>query len=177
MSSPGPVQTHSHVRRAAGLRGIRAEVKRVEGVNAKIAVLITEAVGTMAMAYAFSLLALLSLPAILTEAHWVAAGTFPSSLVAPGLILVISWLAQTFIQLVLLAVIMVGQSVQARAADARSVATYRDTELLIKHAEATVDALRLDTEGGLAEVVAAIKKSQGAILRAMRERGKETPRR
>jgi hypothetical protein len=39
---------------------------------------------------------------------------------------IVSWVAQTFLQLVLLSVIMVGQNVQAAAADKRAEATYHD---------------------------------------------------
>ena len=41
---------------------IRQAVSEVEGFNAKLAVLITSGVGTMACAYAFALLAMISLP-------------------------------------------------------------------------------------------------------------------
>jgi hypothetical protein len=44
----------------------------------------------------------------------------------------IQWVAQTFLQLVLLSVIMVGQDVQAKASDARSEQTYQDTENILK---------------------------------------------
>ena len=39
---------------------------------------------------------------------------------------IVSWVAQTFLQLVLLSVIMVGQNVQAAAADKRAEATFHD---------------------------------------------------
>jgi hypothetical protein len=38
----------------------------------------------------------------------------------------VTWVAQTFLQLVLLSVIMVGQNVQAAAADKRAEATFHD---------------------------------------------------
>jgi hypothetical protein len=43
-----------------------------------------------------------------------------------GTAAIVSWVAQTFLQLVLLSVIMVGQNVQAAAADKRSAATFHD---------------------------------------------------
>ena len=61
-------------------------------------------------AYAFALFDLISLP----EA------------VRAGTAAIVSWVAQTFLQLVLLSVIMVGQNVQAAAADKRAEATYDD---------------------------------------------------
>jgi hypothetical protein len=43
-----------------------------------------------------------------------------------GAAAIVSWVAQTFLQLVLLSVIMVGQNVQAAAADKRAEATFHD---------------------------------------------------
>lgn len=44
----------------------------------------------------------------------------------------IAWIAQTFLQLVLLSVIMVGQKVAAAASDKQALQTYQDAEALIK---------------------------------------------
>ena len=85
------------------------------GINGRIAMLITNAVGTMWCAYAFAALALISLPAAIQ------AGT--AALVA--------WIAQTFLQLVLLSVIMVGQKVAAAASDKQALQTYKDAEALL----------------------------------------------
>jgi hypothetical protein len=82
----------------------------VNRFNTRVAVLITKAVGSMWCAYAFALFDLISLP---TAIH-----SGPSA--------VVTWVAQTFLQLVLLSVIMVGQNVQAAAADKRSEATFHD---------------------------------------------------
>ena len=48
---------------------------------------------------------------------------------------------------------MVGQNVQQAASDARAAKQFEDTERI-------VDALDLKTEGGLAEVLAAVKALQ-----------------
>ena len=77
-------------------------------LNGKIAILITNMVGTMWCAYAFALLALISLP------QAIQGGTAP----------LIAWIAQTFLQLVLLSVIMVGQKVSAAASDKQALQTY-----------------------------------------------------
>ena len=92
---------------------IRRDMRAVEGFNAKLAVLITGAVGTMACAYVFSLIALVSLPDVLIQAGVLPKTAVPHVLANPGLILVVAWVAQTFIQLVLLSIIMVGQDVQS----------------------------------------------------------------
>ena len=86
------------------------------GINGKIGVFITAVVGTMWAAYLFTLLALVSLPAAL-QSH--------------DRIIIVAWVAQTFLQLVLLPVIIVGQNVQARAADKRSQQTYADAEAIL----------------------------------------------
>ncbi len=128
------------------LRAITQAVGRAEGFNAKVAVVITRGVGTMACAYLFCLIALLSLPAILIEAGVLTRGDVPTFLTKPGLILVVAWVAQTFIQLVLLSIIMVGQNVQSIASDARSQKTYDDAVLIL-------DRLDVQTEGGLKAIL------------------------
>jgi len=87
--------------------------------NAWFAVKVTEGVGTMWCAYAFAALAIVSLPAAISSGN-------PVTLV--------SWISQTFLQLVLLSVIIVGQNVLAAAADKRSEATYKDAEAVLQEA-------------------------------------------
>lgn len=108
--------------------------------NKKVAIRITGIVGSMTCAWVFCVIALISLPAILTEAFHLT--VFPGWLISIGLIALVAWVAQTFIQLVLLSVIMVGQNVQQEASDARALRTFNDTETI-------VDKLNLETEGGI----------------------------
>jgi len=82
----------------------------VNRFNTKVAIVITRVVGSMWCAYAFALFDLISLPAAIRGGS----STF------------VSWVAQTFLQLVLLSIIMVGQNVQADAADKRAEATFHD---------------------------------------------------
>jgi len=86
--------------------------------NARLAVLITAAVGTMWCAYVFAGVALIGLPAALR----------------PGGEGIISWIAQTFLQLVLLSIIIVGQNIAAAASDERSEQTFRDAEAVLHEA-------------------------------------------
>ncbi len=74
-------------------------------INTRLAVGITKIVGSMWCAYAFALLALISLPAAIRSRDPV---------------IIVAWIAQTFLQLVLLPIIIVGQNVQAAANDARA---------------------------------------------------------
>jgi hypothetical protein len=136
-------------------RAIKEAVSEVEGFNAKLALVITRSVGTMLCAYVFSLIALTSLPAILVQAEVLHKSDVPNFLTKPGLILVVAWIAQTFIQLVLLSIIMVGQSVQSAASDARSAKEFADTETIL-------DRLDTHTAGGLREVLDAIQALGGA---------------
>jgi hypothetical protein len=82
----------------------------VNRFNTKVAILITQVVGSMWCAYAFALFDLISLP----------------DAIRGGASTIVSWVAQTFLQLVLLSIIMVGQNVQAAAADKRAEATFDD---------------------------------------------------
>ncbi|HMC05285.1 MAG TPA: hypothetical protein VKJ83_07415 [Actinomycetota bacterium] len=91
----------------------------VQRFNAKLAVRITKMVGSMWCAYAFAAFDLLSLPAAIRG----------------GIATIVSWIAQTFLQLVLLSIIMVGQNIQSAAADKRSEDTYLDAEALLHEAQ------------------------------------------
>ena len=82
----------------------------VNRFNTKVAIIITTAVGSMWCAYAFALFDLISLP----------------DAIRAGTAAIVSWVAQTFLQLVLLSIIMVGQNVQGAAADKRAEATFHD---------------------------------------------------
>jgi len=86
--------------------------------NTFIGVKITDAVGTMWCAYIFAALALVSLP----EA------------IKGGTAMLVAWIAQTFIQLVLLSIIMVGQKIAGEATDKRAIDTYNDAEAVLHEA-------------------------------------------
>jgi hypothetical protein len=45
------------------------------------------------------------------------------------------WLSSSFLQLVLLPIIIVGQNIQAAASDKRAEETYKDAEAVLKEAE------------------------------------------
>ena len=112
-----------------------AHDNRARRVNSWLALKITGAVGTMWCAYAFAVLALISLP----------------DAIKAGRPAIISWIAQTFLQLVLLSIIIVGQNILSAASDKRSEATYKDAEALL-HGQ---------------EQVAAHMAAQDMVLRAI----------
>ena len=87
--------------------------------NARFGLLITVTVGTMWTAYVFTALALFALP----------------DAVKQGTYFIVVWLSSSFLQLVLLPIIIVGQNIQAKAADKRSEETYKDAEAVLKEAE------------------------------------------
>lgn len=89
----------------------------------KLGFTITRAVGTMIAAFLFTGLALISLPAAI-KTH--------------DKIVIVAWIAQTFLQLVLLPIIMVGQNIQGKHSETladeefqTTQTTYKDLEHLI----------------------------------------------
>ena len=130
--TPQPPHTRQYLPRVVMPKPseIKKAISEVEGFNAKFAVLITRGVGTMACAYLFGIIALISLP----------------DAIKAGRPAIISWIAQAFLQLVLLSIIMVGQSVQAAASDARANKEFADTEVVM-------DRLDENTAGGIRTVL------------------------
>jgi len=113
------------------------------GLNGRIGLFITVIVGTMWCAYLFTLLALVSLPSVLKQAGFGIGFDF-----GDGTVILVAWIAQTFLQLVLLPIIIVGQNIQARAADKRAENTYNDAVAVLhecreiqSHLKAQDDAL------------------------------------
>ena len=97
-------------------QGVATTEKEHKGFNGWLAVQITNGVATMWCAYLFAILAFISLP----EA------------ISTGTAALIAWIAQTFLQLVLLSIIMVGQRVAAGASDKQALQTYKDAEALLE---------------------------------------------
>jgi uncharacterized membrane protein len=132
------------------------------GFNTQLAVWLTEHVGTMWTAYTFAVLAIIGLLAIL-------------NLLSPIVALLVAWLSQTFIQLVLLPIIMVGQNVLGRKSELQAdeayrttMKTYADTEVLIKH---------LDKQDEKIFALEQLIKSQtDSILSIVQDMAKDTTR-
>lgn len=114
---------HPHVAARKALRSPQADETLADTgprtLNQKLGLAITKGVGTMWAAYAFFALSLVSLPAVLMEGDPV---------------LIVSWIAQTFLQLVLLPIIIVGQNIQAAAAEKRAILTYEDAAAVLEEA-------------------------------------------
>ncbi len=85
--------------------------------NELLALKITKFIGSMWCAYIFAFIALISLP---------------SAVATKSTIVIVAWLAQTFLQLVLLSIIMVGQDLQSKQTE--------------KHVERILQAILKDEE-------------------------------
>ena len=77
-------------------------MNRINEFNRRVAERITSFVSTMWCAYIFAALALISLPAAIKTGD---------------VVVIVAWIAQTFLQLVLLSIIMVGQQVSSRSVE------------------------------------------------------------
>ena len=124
MASKYEYQQHPHAtaRKAKGpaVSAKHEQSKQKLGINGKIGLAITKSVGTMWAAYVFFALSLISLPAALASGNT---------------LVIVAWVAQTFLQLVLLPIIIVGQNIQATSADARAIATYEDATAILEEAK------------------------------------------
>lgn len=109
-------QQHPHV----ATRKHPAEKARKIGVNERFGLWVTKRVGTMWAAYLFFGLSLVSLPAAIASGN---------------VIVMVSWIAQTFLQLVLLPIIIVGQNIQAASSEERAIATYEDAGAILEEAK------------------------------------------
>lgn len=76
-----------------------------------------------------------------------------------GFELLMTWILSTFLQLVLLPALMVGQNLQNVAADARSAKQFADAEFIM-------DTVNLHTNGGLQVIDATLDQ----VLAALRAR-------
>ncbi len=113
---------HPHIELRKRQRPVKVSDLMPKGTNAItrfnnwLAVKVTNGVGTMWCAYAFAALALISLPA---------------AIISGNPVTIVAWISQTFLQLVLLSIIIVGQNVLAAASDKRAEATYEDADAVL----------------------------------------------
>jgi hypothetical protein len=140
---------HPHISKHAEAKPVKVADQMPQNLNGRVALLLTRAVGTMWCAYAFAALALIALPQAL----------------AGGTLTTIQWLSQTFIQLVMLSVIMVGQNLLSAASDKRAEDTWKDADATFHTAlqiQAHLEAqdVQLAAQGErLAQITAMITKA------------------
>jgi hypothetical protein len=168
MSTPRHVAHASQWKAPSELKRLASEV---EGFNNKVAVIITNILGTMACFWTFCIIALLSLPAVLYAFQPDAFSFLPSWAVKASNIALIAWIAQTFIQLTALSVLQVSNNAQARQ-------TAHETSLLIEDGDTTrehtatildrleiLDRLDLETQGGLQVIDARLDRLEAALVK------------
>ena len=117
------------------------------GFNGKVALTLTTVVGTMWCAYAFAVLALFALP---------------SAIQGVSVLLLIQWLSQTFIQLVMLSVIMVGQNILSKASDKRAQMTYEDADATFHESE-QIQAHLMEQDAAINTLLDKILKLETAL--------------
>ena len=66
--------------------------------------------------------------------------------VGGGLLALVQWISQTFIQLVMLSVIMVGQNILGRAADKQAEMTYKDADAALHEVGQVQDHLQMQDD-------------------------------
>ncbi|MFI5254274.1 MAG: hypothetical protein ACHQ15_02285 [Candidatus Limnocylindrales bacterium] len=119
------------------------------GFNGRIALILTTVVGTMWCAYAFAMLALVALP---------------SALQSGRVLDIIQWVSQTFIQLVMLSVIMVGQNILGRASDKRADMTYKDADATFHEARQIQGHLKAQDDA-INDLLDKVEKLQAGLAR------------
>lgn len=131
------------------------------GFNGWLATIISNAVGTMWCAYFFALLALISLPAAISG----------------GTATLVAWTAQTFIQLVLLSIIMVGQKIAAVASDKQAEATFKDAEALLQISDEVHRLIKINNEdtSKIVKTIQALKSYEKAQLKELKKKQNEPP--
>jgi hypothetical protein len=147
--SPYQHVPHPHIRhrKAAGPVKVADQFPRTSPVtrfNTAFALKITSAVGSMWCAYIFAAIALFGLPAAIRD----------------GLGGIVQWIAQTFLQLVLLSIIIVGQNVQAAASDERAENTFQDAEAVL-HEALQIQEHLLTQDRELERLIAALAPGRG----------------
>ena len=141
---------HTEKRKAAGPPKVAEAAAAVHGpgvmgrLNTKLGLRITLIVGTMWCAYLFTVLALVSAPSAFSSGN---------------MLVIVGWIAQTFLQLVLLPIIIVGQNVQSAAADARSQATYDDAAAVLEEAK-QIQAHLAAQDTAIERILSAVKAAE-----------------
>jgi len=148
---------HPRIAQRQHEKPVKVDDERV-GVNGHVALIITAVVGTMWCAYAFTLISLVSLP---------------DAIKSGSLITIIGWIAQTFIQLVLLPIIIVGQNIQGKASDKRSEQTYKDAEAILSEC-LQLQAHLAAQDAVLDDVVAHVKRHHEELLKLSKRVGPAT---
>lgn len=146
---------HPHIaRRQAAGPAKTADQRRLDHpnpivrLNARLGLAITIVVGTMWCAYVFAAIALISLPDNVGSTQ--------------NLIL---WISSSFLQLVLLPIIIVGQNIQAKAADKRAEDTYNDADAVL-HEVTDIQAHLQAQDDKIVEILARVQALADSLHQA-----------
>lgn len=134
------MSSNTQINNAPTVRDVNKEHKESLSLLDRVAIFITKIVGTMWCAIAFTILALISFP----------------QAIHGGISTTISWIAQTFLQLVLLSIIMVGQNLQSRHSEIRADADYKTNLQSKKDIEALtrrLDSIEIDKLDKILEIL------------------------
>lgn len=121
--------------------------------NDRLGLSITKSVGSMWAAYAFVALSLVSLPGVISTGN---------------VVLIVGWIAQTFLQLVLLPVIIVGQNLQAAESEKRAIATYDDAGAILEEAKEIQTHLAVQDQA-LNHLIDRIEDLEEKLLKAIKK--------
>jgi hypothetical protein len=138
---------HPHIEERKQTGPVKTREPRA-GLNNRIALVLTTAVGTMWCAYIFAILALIVVP----------------QAIHGGLLTFVQWVSQTFIQLVMLSVIMVGQAILGQASDKRAEMTYNDAEATFHEAQQIQDHLKTQDDA-INTVLDRLEKLEGSLTK------------
>ena len=127
--------------------------KNALSLNDRIGLGVTKRVGSMWAAYVFFALTLVSLPAALASGNT---------------LIIVSWVAQTFLQLVLLPIIIVGQNIQAKSSDDRAIATYEDAGAILEESKEIQAHLAAQDEA-LNAIVAKMQSLEEQIAKQLKK--------
>jgi len=122
-------------------------------LNDRIGLGITKRVGSMWAAYAFAALTLISLPAAVASGN---------------ALIIVAWIAQTFLQLVLLPVIIVGQNLQAHESEKRAIATYKDAGAILEEAKEIQSHLSVQ-DAALNHLIDRLESIEGKLIKASKK--------
>ena len=88
----------------------------------------------------------------------------PSALGQGTLLADVSWLSQTFIQLVMLSVIMVGQNILSRASDRRADMTYQDADATF-HESQQIQAHLMQQDAAVNQLLDKVAAPEAALAK------------
>lgn len=128
--------------------------------NKRVAVWLTQNVGSMTAFWIFTLASMTVAPSCLFAAgyiHW------KSFLTTFGFELLATLILSTWLELALMPAIMVGQNLQNEANDTRSAKQFEDTEKLVDGTNNIINQLDLHTQGGLTDIMDELKSIRQLI--------------